>query len=267
MAFLVIHGKFLPKRGQPDGDSVRFTPNDSAVLGLLETKAGRKANKSTDAQGRVSVQLRYEGIDAMEKDALPGLPQEALAANKQLIGFIEGSVHEPAGYVLASGIEQNGRPIVFVYAGPTSAADGSDFFLEANHLKTSVNHELALRGLVYPMYYQTLYAELRSVLTQAVLKARSGQRGVWKDDKSNSGFSLKTRTQVQTLPPIFPKLYRRLQKSTAGTVAQLKAALAAEGEKLATLSDGRFLHFDDVIEDLGGNRLKLGYLPEDMVFV
>jgi hypothetical protein len=266
MPFLLIRGKFLPKRGQPDGDSVRFTPDDASLFDRLEEEAGRRLRTSTDQAGRVSVQLRYEGIDALEKDAKPDLPAQALANNKKLLGFVEDQNEEPPGYILASGIEKNGRPIVFVFAGSPSQEDGESVFLDTALLKKSVNYKQATAGLVYPIYYMSLYAELREALTKAIRKARAAGRGVWAEDKSNSGFAFKTGNNVRSLPPVFPKLYRRLQATKKTTPAAFLAELDAQGERVATLSDRRFVQFNDVIEAMSGNKLRLTYNPEDLVF-
>ena len=266
MPFLLIRGTFLPKRGQPDGDSVRFTPDNPALFPRLEQMSHRRLKTATDSAGRVSVQLRYEGIDAMEKDALPTLPKQALDNNLKRIGFREGRVEEPAGYVLASGIEMNGRPIVFVFAGQPSQSDGDMVFLSAAFMRKSVNHAQAKAGLAYPMFYMSLYAELRRELAGAVVAARQAQRGVWQDDKSNTGFPFQTKAAVRTLPPVYPKLYRRLKKTNAQTVDEFLAELAQQRERTATLSDGRFLHFDDVLKSMGNEKLKMTYLPEDLVF-
>lgn len=265
MAFLLIRGKFLPKTGQPDGDSVRFTPNNKSLFTTLEQQSDHKLKRSKLAGGGVSVQLRYEGIDAMEKDAKPGFPKQALDNNKKLLGFKEGTNTEPTGYILASGIEKNGRPIVFVFAGNPNAADGSQVFLDVPMLKKSVNYKQVEAGLVYPMYYMSLYAELRDALSAAVVKARKAGLGLWPQDKSAAGIPFKTRGAVKQLPPIFPKLYRRLQKTNKTSASAFLAELDKAGERVATLSDGRFLEFDDVLT-IVGSKLKLTYKPEDLVF-
>lgn len=266
MPFLLIRGNFLPKRGRPDGDSVRFTPDDATLFDRLEEQAAHSLVTSADASGRVSVQLRYEGIDAMEKDAKPDLPKQALDNNKKLIGFVEGDNEEPNGYILAKGIEKNGRPIVFVFAGDPDQEDGESVFLDVPFLKKSINYKQAKAGLAYPMYYMSLYAELRDALTSVIGAARTDGLGVWAQDKSNDGFKFRTRNEVQTLPPIFPKLYRRLQKTNKNTPAAFLAELDAKAERVATLSDGRFVHFNDVLETTSGDKLKMLYTPEDLVF-
>jgi len=60
----LIKGRFTPQFGQPDGDSVRFLANNRRLLFELE---GRRPNISRD---NGTVQLRFEGIDAIEKGAI-----------------------------------------------------------------------------------------------------------------------------------------------------------------------------------------------------
>lgn len=266
MPFLLIRGSFLPKRGQPDGDSVRFSPDDPALFDTLEQQAGRSLKSSTDSAGRVSVQLCYEGIDAMEKDGKPDLPQQALDSNKKLLGFVDGTNEEPSGYILASGIEKNGRPVVFVFSGAPDQSDGDSVFITTALLRKSVNYKQVKAGLVYPMYYMSLYAELRDEITTAVKAARTAELGVWKDDRTNSGVPFQVGNNVRTLDPIYPKVYRRLQKSHATTVDGFVTELSAQAERVTIMSEGRFVHFDDVVKKVGNSKFKLTHLPEDLVF-
>src|SRR5215813_561437 len=59
MAFRLIRGKFVVKGKQPDGDSIRFVPDN---LGLLMSLRGPKPTLNPGD----SVQLRLEAIDALE---------------------------------------------------------------------------------------------------------------------------------------------------------------------------------------------------------
>src|SRR3712207_8517610 len=63
MPLLLIKGTFRPGTGVPDGDTVRFAPDDPDLLFRL-ARQGRppRLNNGT-------VPLRYEGIDAMERGA------------------------------------------------------------------------------------------------------------------------------------------------------------------------------------------------------
>jgi hypothetical protein len=60
MAFTLTRGKFVPKVGIPDGDSVRFRANDPIYWLKLK---GRTVNMNFDSR---TVQIMFEGIDAIE---------------------------------------------------------------------------------------------------------------------------------------------------------------------------------------------------------
>lgn len=89
---------------------------------------------------------------------------------------------------------------------------------------------------------------------------------MWKDDRTNGGFPFKVGNDVRTLDPIYPKVYRRLQKSHATSVAAFVAELSAQSERVTIMSEGRFVHFDDIVKNVGSSKLKLTHFPEDLVF-
>ena len=62
MPFTLIKGTFRPAAGTPDGDSVRFAPDDPALM--------RSIPRVRMPPNATTVQLRYEGIDALEKHAI-----------------------------------------------------------------------------------------------------------------------------------------------------------------------------------------------------
>ena len=59
MPFFVIAGKFHCVNYSPDGDTIRFAPNDLSELALLQGVPAK-----VNARGHTSV--RVEGIDALE---------------------------------------------------------------------------------------------------------------------------------------------------------------------------------------------------------
>lgn len=265
MAFILIKGTFHPVApgSRMDGDSVRFmAANKKHYKKLKEGKVKFKKDGT--------VQLRYEGIDAMEKAALKPFSSDATAANVAALqnGLPKSNDGYP-GYILSRHVDgPNGRPVCFVFVGKPPVADGSSVFLDAKLLAQSINMSQMKNGQCYPMFYQGLYAELREELTKAYQKARTAKKGIWKRDKSRTGVTISSKAQLATIDPIFPKLWRRLEDwlpTHHGLSGFLKWLEEKKLEEVVTLDDGRFVHFHDVLE-VKGNKLKLLYDPSLLAF-
>jgi endonuclease YncB( thermonuclease family) len=264
MPFTIIRGTFHSELGIPDGDSVRFKPdNESLIRGL---KRARKATIKKDG----TAQLRYEGIDAIEKQAIQPFAADAKKKNLELLG-VKPATPNPRGYILSRECEVNGRPVCFVFTGTPPGPDGSSFVLQAPLLRKSVNVGIVRQGYAYPLFYKTLFAELRVVIVEALhaaQKAPSGGLGYWPVDRTNKGFKVTGKADKDKIKPIFPKLWRRLFSDFKSDPADLNAFLAfiaGQNERLHTLSDGRFIAFNDVLKVTNG-KLRMTYKPEDIVF-
>jgi hypothetical protein len=83
-------------------------------------------------------------------------------------------------------------------------------FLQAGLLRQSLNCRSLDRGQSHPLFYDTLFADLRTVLAEAVTTARQARRGVWRSDRSRSGLIVRGQTDLEHNGVIFPKLFRRL---------------------------------------------------------
>lgn len=260
MPFTIIKGVFNPQSGIPDGDSVRFLADDDSLFDRLD---GRVEFKSGG-----EVQLRYEGIDALEKAALERFSSDATKQNLELLG---GSENGRPGYILSNQIEKNGRPVCFIFTGDPDDADGSEIVLDAETLQNSVNYQLLAAGFVYPLFYDTLYKELRDRLVEAVATARQKELGIWTEDATNQGFTVKPPVNLAKLEPIFPKLWRRLEtfyrrpSNQDQTVKQFLESLAQGSDRLFTIPDQRSIKFSTALE-VKGNKLKIQYKPEEMIF-
>jgi endonuclease YncB( thermonuclease family) len=260
MPFLTIKGVFNPKSGIPDGDSVRFLADDDSLFDRLEGQVDFKSDGE--------VQLRYEGIDALEKAAIKPFSSDATKRNLELLG---GEENGQPGYILSNQIEKNGRPVCFVFTGNPDNADGSEIILEPETLQKSVNYQLLAEGFVYPLFYDTLYKELRDRLVDAVETARQKELRIWTEDASNQGFTIKPPVNLGKLEPIFPKLWRRLETFYRRSSNQNKSAgeflesLAQGSDRLFTIPDQRSIKFSTALE-VKGNKLKVKYKPEEMIF-
>jgi hypothetical protein len=56
--------------------------------------------------------------------------------------------------------------------------------LKADLLRESVNYKLLQEGHVYPMFYETLYKELRDEMVTATQEARAANIGIWSAERS-----------------------------------------------------------------------------------
>jgi endonuclease YncB( thermonuclease family) len=263
MPFTVIKGRFKPKAGIPDGDSVRFLADD---LGLWRKLEGRPVKLGTGVKTKDTAQLRFEGIDAIEKGATKPLSTESRDSMLRLIGFDEDSDPEPRGCILTRMTDDKaGRPIGFVFAGDAEWNDGSEVWLDGATLRGSVNYRLAEAGYAYPLYYNTLFASLREEFDVAINHARQHGLGYWPHDKTITGVTVNGRADLATVDPIWPKLWRRLDEflrdhpSLAGFVDFLEEK--DERVDLLTIMEERGLQ--DFIE-VNGNTVRLKGMPENL---
>lgn len=269
MPFTLLKGTFKPQAGIPDGDSVRFAPDDPNPLFMLR-RQGRLPRVN---QNNGTVQLRYEGIDTLEKDAVEPFASNATKRNMELIGFSE-ETPEPRGYILANQIGPHGRPICFVFAGDTEDSDGSSIFLNGGRMMHSVNFQLLKDGSAYPLFYDTLFDDLRNVLSSASVESRKEKRGVWLSDQTNKGIIWDGASSLPTLAPVFPKLWRRLEKYTqnrdfrdeSDTLESFIDFLQVVQDRLFIISESRFTDLDNIVK-IDGNSIRLPFFPEDLIFM
>ncbi|MBD2104090.1 thermonuclease family protein [Leptolyngbya sp. FACHB-261] len=262
MPFVLIQGTFEPITGEPDGDSVRFQAEDDELFDKLE---GRIEFKSGG-----QVQLRYEGIDALEKAAVQPFSSNATERNIELLG---GKRPNLPGYILSSHADGNGRPVCFVFTGdpPDWDNNGKGDELQADLLRQSVNYRLLLEGHVYPMFYETLYKELRDEMVFATKEARAAKREIWSADRSTDGFQVDIPPDLSEIPPIFPKLWRRLQsfyqrRSNRNKGIEVFIRELSRGkDRLFTIPDQRSIKFSTTLE-VDGDKITMLYRPEEMVF-
>ncbi|MEM7410456.1 MAG: hypothetical protein AAF430_09515 [Myxococcota bacterium] len=269
MPFTLIRGTFDPKAGRPDGDSVRFRPDDPSLVFRLRQR-GRPPKIN---QNNGTVQLRFEGIDTMESRANPPISGAATTSNLELLGTPNGDEEAP-GYILSNQLGPHGRPIAFVFTGdpPSGENDGDSIFLDADRVKQSVNFLQVERGHAYPLFYDTLYSDLRSTFYDGVVEARSHGLGVWADDASQVGAEWNGEASLATMPPLWPKLWRRLDTYERDPdivdpqrLDEFEDYLRFQRpERVFILSQGRSTDLVNVVT-VNGNRAGLDRQPEDIV--
>jgi hypothetical protein len=283
MAFKLIRGKFVVKGKQPDGDSVRFAPDN---LGLLMSLRGPKPTLNPGD----SVQLRLEAIDAMEThynqgrhdlDHQPGRAAkparmfllDALGIKNVVWDAEERTVLSAddgtPGYILSRTFEQNRRPVSFVYAGASSEPDGASIFLDPQRLKTSINYKSLLAGHVYPTYYEGMFASLRPTLDEATTLARkaSAADSVWAIDRTRSGLTIPPFANLTDTFGLLPKLFRRLSQffRTNNDLADFKAFLEADPDPCIFLPEANPTSLHNFVEVVGG-KVRLTVDPEQLMF-
>lgn len=298
MPFHLIEGTFhltnRTKTGaqtgfEPDGDSIHFKPKNAKLLDRLT-----RLQQPYRLTAIGSVQLRIEGIDALELHYKPthGGPYShqprplADEARDFLTGFLglnpvayappkNVRVKPPVlndgqqGFILSRSLEVHGRPVSFVFAGKSPAPDGSLIELTVPVVRKSYNYQAVLKGHAYPLFYDTLFADLREALAGAAGTARSKKRGIWLLDRSTKGYRVTDQAGLETTGVIYPKLYRRLTDflaETTGHLADFEDWLKAQNEQVLDLERMNFTHFDNLLSVKNGV-VKLARTPEHLVFV
>jgi endonuclease YncB( thermonuclease family) len=283
----LIKGTFQLVGASPDGDSVRFYPDDP--------EATKKAGLKVRLNSRGGMQLRLDAIDALETHYRPPggrlLHQPAAlgaAAADRLVAVLgftkvardeDGTVTastpaKVAGHILTRFADKYGRAVAFAFPGqrPGRAADGSLVHLDVKALRTSANFRLAADGLAYPTFYSLLYPDLREALAAAAGAARSSGSGVWADDVTNTGFKLAKRAQLEDSLVLLPKLFRRLadylalDETGGASLAGFAHYLDTRDDRLFTVPDGHATELATLVEVKRQN-VKLTVEPERIVFI
>jgi hypothetical protein len=236
MSMLLITGSYRILGGQPDGDTVHFTPRDP---GFWCDVSGRHRVKR-DVNGGAS--LRLDGVDALEthyRGAGPGLVHQPLdlgahAARNELLnwlGFtdvvqdaeekVTASTPETVpGYILASGADVYGRCVALIGRGDPPkvgnpakpAKSGNRIDVDVDMLHQTANHHLLSLGLVYPTFYSSLFKELRADMTATTQQARAAMApdSVWLHDVTTTGAKIESLASLTDEQVIVPKLFRRV---------------------------------------------------------
>lgn len=286
MPLTMIKGTFRIVGASPDGDSVRFYPEDPAAFDAADLRVR--------VNSRGGAQLRLDGIDALETHFRPpasheqwhqpaGFAGEAGSALLSCLGFKavqrdpDGTVTssepmEPPGYILTRFADKYGRAVSFAFRGSRRARADNQVWLDVTGLKASANYQLLEAGLAYPTFYSKLYPDLREAMAQAAVDARDKGKGVWDDDATLAGFSVRSRDQLQNELVVLPKLFRRLAEylslDNTGKVslARFKAFLATHDDRLFTVPWGHATGLDTLV-DVRRQTVALIVPPEQIVFV
>lgn len=271
MPFKIIKGTFHVKGYRPDGDSIRFKAHDDKNWKLLK-------GERLSINSKKHVQLRIEAIDTLETHyAVTGgevhQPLKlAQSATQFLLNYLKVSEQHDGseGFILAKQTEKYGRPVAFVFSGPSSLPDGSDVYLDDAMLKTSLNYASLVTGHAYPTYYQGLFHDLRETLTAATHHARKDKHGVFPVDKTNQGVQVTSMHSITDDAVILPKLFRRIATYIASDptpdMSAFKDWLETQKDYLLLLRNGRYTHLGNLVE-VENQTVRLTELPEHIIFM
>ncbi|MEU5846298.1 thermonuclease family protein [Saccharopolyspora shandongensis] len=279
----------LPRNGpEPDGDTINFLPDNDDLVRSLP----RFSNHGPDRRHLGTYGTRFEGIDTLEthfENQHQNLPFADAARDHMLdkMGFgavefwddlpnkVESAEHHPVrGYLLANGVESNGRLLGLVYPGEPdlAAADGDPVFVDVERLERSVNVSLVRAGLAYAELYATMPLALIEHLRGVVKEARADGAGMWPQE----AVTTERRVQLTTLADLselvmFPKLYRRLVKYFKEGHGDLAAfdmwvrADPVDRDDTALLPTGELGNLHDLY-NVTADGIKLQFLPEELMF-
>jgi endonuclease YncB( thermonuclease family) len=293
MPYKIIKGTFhltglsrsgTPTSFQPDGDSLQFRPTNLAHLDDLEQVA--RPYRLTNIN---SVNLRFEGIDATEMHYGGSRQPSPLAEDSR--DYVTGQfgmnpvryradgyrVLPPAndgqsGYILSKQLDFHGRPVAFVFVGSTSRLNGTWQYLDGPWLRGCINYRLISRGLVYPLFYDTLYHDLRETMRAAARAAIARGDGVWSFDWTNYWVDVADQGGVQDQYTIYPKVFRRITDfhneydgfDHDTFVRWLEAR--SENDRVWVRPEWNRTHLDNIVQVLG-SRIRMSRHPEELVFV
>jgi endonuclease YncB( thermonuclease family) len=281
---LCLAGTFRILSTEPDGDSIRFYPDDPAQWQRVPGPNAVRTNAGGGAQ------LRLDGIDALETHYSPrgggplhqplDLAHQARDELVRWLGFrsIErtgetvtaATPGELPGYLLTRGADLYGRCVALVGRGDPPAATGTQATVKIGDLRRTANHRLIATGLAYPTFYLKLYADLRAELVRQSRQARDAKKGVWAADRTEKGVDVESLATLTDEAVLLPKLFRRLVDYLAindrdVSLDGFPAYLEQRQDAVFILSTGTYTGFDFVVS-VRGQVVKLTTEPEDLVF-
>jgi hypothetical protein len=282
---ILIEGHFTILGSAPDGDSIRFIPNNPELW--------KKLDQPVHANQVGGIQLRLDAIDSLETHFQAPhsrksyhqpsrYADQAAARLLEILGFgtlqrdASGRVTaaEPAiapGYILTSFADKYGRALALAFPGKSGKSDGHKTVATMAWLQQSVNYQLLKEGLVYPIFYNNQSVRVRRILAEAAVAARVMEVGLWAEDRTLSGFEIAGIETLTQEVVIFPKLFRRLMGYFAhqGEVdlVGLGQYLETNSDRLYLASDGEQMMTLHQLLKIDGQTVQLLHPLEDLLFM
>jgi hypothetical protein len=191
------------------------------------------------------------------------------------------------GYIISGDMELNGRPVAWVFLGETDLDDGAAISKEklAKLVSKSANYHLLRTGMVYPLFYSTLPAVVRSVLADAVKEAlvsaakNPNLPSIWLIDYSVRGIEITSIKMLVESHSIYPYVFRKIIKHYTNLEALREASGQPSSETVPlegfykegnptifVVSEQDFLRLDEILE-ISGSSIRMKKAPHDLVFL
>lgn len=278
--YLVIKGSFVVIDKSPDGDSVRFRPDNAALFKQL--KRSYRIEPSKDG----TVQLRFEAIDAPElhyQGKEQPLGREARDFLLSQMGFgdylyddndtiMDAVPREVRGGILSQAAETNGRPVsyVFLESDLITFNDGERVVIDDAILAKSMNARVLQAGMAYYTVYSSQPTSHQIFMRSLAEQAKAANLGIWQVD-TTSEFTLNSFEDVTRNQLILPKLFRRcigylreIDKGFSGTLHDWLLANPDVDDEI--LLSTRKTRLSSLIE-VQGATVKILFDPLEAVFI
>lgn len=272
MKLTLLHGWAVVDGYQPDGDTIRFVPDDFRQVRQLPRS--HLVAVGTDT----SVPVRLEGIDAPE---LHYEGREQPEARRALDALLR-EIHWPPGDLASTSHAETGRPRGVRIAVLTRACDSHGRVIgyvfgtgvpraAAPALEQSVNARLLSQGVVYPLAYDTQPKPHRSLFARLALAARRAGAGIWRHDRSREGFPLRTEASLGAHGAlVFPKIFRRavtyFREARSGTLFERWLRDSSGCDDPVRVADGMQGRLSDLLKHRGG-LIHMTHDPVGLTFV
>ena len=298
--YTLIKGTFHVVGHSPDADSLKFKAADKKAWHKL------KNHQRLRFEAGDLVQLRLKGIDGPETHyskrgfrrgysqpggkkatneflTILGVKDCSWKDRKAGDGHFIASVRQGRrtvtrknedaipGYIIAREVDwRTRRPYAWVFPSrnPARLKDEQPITLGqlARRFKACANYKLLAKGFAYPLFYADLPENIRAKLAGAAQKAHRERVGLWRDDRTMRGLTIKKPEAITRDHLIYPDLFRRLVEHwEVKKKCTLSGFFANNNPILYVISAGENKKLKEIVEIKKG-RLKMKVPPYDIVF-
>jgi endonuclease YncB( thermonuclease family) len=269
--FLILKGNFvIRQRHQPDGDTIHFAASSPFSPGPVISRV------PVSSTGIETVAVRFQSIDAPEKKQPMGAASRDAALRHikikpSDIGLSDddftanGPIVKISGWLATHGIDGNKRQLGYVFPNNPGFTHGAIVSAEKllAAIKKSTNYHLVAKGWAYPAFYDNTDEMHATIFQQAASRARSDGNGIWKDDRTTTGF-VPTKTALGVGGAlVYPKFFRRVDKwrspkpNSRAFIKWLK--IQKDGKKWVEGAHSQPIRLWQLFESVGVRKVRVPY--------